>query len=347
MLRVPRTRFGALTAALATLLAATLLLAAPSSAAAVDVAAVDVAATEGAATDEFATDAFATVVLPPPTSSLTEVHDFGPNPTGLLMHLYVPTAVKPHPAVLVVLHYCTGSGPAMFTGTQFASLADRDGFIVIYPSAPRDGHCFDVSSPGALVHDGNSDPVGIVSMIRYVQQRLHADRSRVSVTGISSGAMMTNVLLGDYQDVFQAGAAMSGVPFGCFATTDGSMWNSTCADGNLIKTPQEWGDQVRAAFPTYHGPRPRMQVWHGTADTILFSPNFGEQVKQWTNVLRTRHSRTDQPQPNWTHTQYLDRSGRVAVDAYSVEGASHNLGFDVPEWAQLAVRFFGLTQRRI
>ena len=26
---------------------------------------------------------------------------------------------------------------------------------------------------------------------------------------------------------------------------------------------------VRAAYPGYHGPRPRMQLWHGTADTIL------------------------------------------------------------------------------
>jgi hypothetical protein len=88
-----------------------------------------------------------------------------------------------------------------------------------------------------------------------------------------------------------------------------------------------------------------MQLWHGTDDTILFYPNFGEAVKQWTDVLRTRRTRTDHPQPTWTHTEYLDRTGRVAVDAYSVEGGSHNLGFDVPDWAQLAVRFFGLAGR--
>jgi acetylxylan esterase len=286
-----------------------------------------------------------TAVLPPPTATLTEVTGFGPNPTNLQMHLYVPNRVRPRPAIVVALHYCTGSGPAMFSGTQFASLADRDGFIVIYPSATRDGHCFDVSSPGALTHNGDSDPVGIVAMVRYVQRQHRADRHRVFVTGISSGAMMTNVLLGDYPDVFRAGSAMSGVPFGCFATTDGSMWNSTCANGNLIKTAQEWGDQVRAAFPRYRGPRPRMQLWHGTADTILFYPNFGEAVKQWTNVLRTCRTVVDNPRPTWTHTTYFDRFGRPAVDAYSVDGGSHNLAFDVPEWAQLAVAFFGLATR--
>jgi poly(hydroxyalkanoate) depolymerase family esterase len=285
------------------------------------------------------------VDLPPPAATLTEVTGFGPNPTGLLMHLYVPPRVRPRPAVVVVLHYCTGSGPAMFTGTQFASLADRYGFLVIYPSAPREGHCFDVSSPGALVRRGNdSDPVGIVSMVRYVQRHRHADRDRVFVTGLSSGAMMTNVLLATHPDVFRAGSVMSGVPHHCFATTDGSMWNSTCAQGQLIRTAREWGDLVRGAFPGYHGPRPRVQIWHGTADEILLYPNFGEQLKQWTNVLRPRRVVTDQPQPAWTHTRHFDQRGRLAVDAYSVEGAPHSLGFSVPEYAQYAVAFFGLSR---
>jgi acetylxylan esterase len=284
-----------------------------------------------------------TATLPPPTSTLQEISNFGPNPTGLQMYLYVPERVSRHPAVVVAVHYCTGSGPAFFASTEFASLADRYGFIVVYPSAPRAGHCFDVSSPGALVHDGNSDPAGIVSMVRYAERHLHANRDRVFVTGLSSGAMMTNVLLGDYPDVFRAGSAMSGVPFGCFATTDGSLWNTACANGDIIKTPQQWGDLARAADPGYRGPRPRMQLWHGTADTILFYPNFGEETKQWTNVLHAHLAGTDHPQPTWTHTVYVNHAGQVEVDAYSVAGETHNLGFDYPDWAQLAVQFFGLT----
>jgi acetylxylan esterase len=281
--------------------------------------------------------------LPPPTQELTKVAEFGRNPTGLEMYLYVPARIRPHPGVVVALHYCTGSGPAMFSGTSYASLADRYGFVVVYPSAPRDGHCFDVSSPGALKHNGDSDPVGIVSMVRYVERHQHVDPNRVYATGISSGAMMTNVLLGDYPDVFKAGSAMSGVPFGCFATTDGSSWNSECANGNVIRTPDEWGDLVRAADPGYRGLRPKMQLWHGTADTILYYPNFGEEVKQWANVLHARPARTDHPRPTWTHTVYRDRFGRSAVDAYSVEGGTHNVAFDEAGVDQLAVEFFGLT----
>ena len=288
--------------------------------------------------------AAAPVALPPPASTLQEVTGFEPNPTSLRMFLYVPQHVRPHPAVVVAMHYCGGSGPAFFNGTEFASLADKYGFIVIYPSVTRTSPivCFDVSTPGTYLHDGNSDPVGIVSMVRYVQRHLHASRHQVFATGISSGAMMTNVLLGDYPDVFAAGSAMSGVPFGCFAAPATVLWNNDCANGLVSKTPQEWGDLVRAAFPGYRGPRPRMQLWHGTADTILFYPNFGEEVKQWTNVLHARVAFVDHPQPTWTHTVYVSREG-VAVDAYSVAGEDHNLGFHYPDWAQIAIQFFGLA----
>jgi poly(hydroxyalkanoate) depolymerase family esterase len=260
------------------------------------------------------------------------------------MYLYVPHHLRPHPAVVVALHYCGGTGPAFFNGTEFASLADIYGYIVVYPSVTRTSlDCFDVSTPGALTHNGNSDPAGIVSMVHYVEQHFHADRRQVFATGISSGAMMTNVLLGDYPNVFRAGSAMSGVAFGCFATTDGSLWNNDCANGDISKTPQQWGDIVRGADPGYRGPRPRMQLWHGTADTILFYPNFGEEVKEWTNVLHATPAFTDHPQPTWTHTVYVNRAHQGEVDAYSVAGETHNLGFDYPDWAQIALQFFGLT----
>ena len=281
--------------------------------------------------------------LPAPAAALTQITDFGRNPTGLQMYLYVPKRVAAHPAIVVALHYCTGSGPAMFAGTSYASLADRYGFVVIYPSATRASHCFDVSSPGALTHHGNSDPVGIVSMVGFAERVLGADRNRVYATGISSGAMMTNVLLADYPDVFRAGSAMSGVPDGCFATTDPSGWNAACAQGQIIKTSQQWGDIVRQAFPGYSGRRPAIQLWHGTADAILAYQNFRGEVKQWTNVLHTGAGTVDHPRPTWTHTVYTDGTGRVAVDAYSVAGATHNLAFDEPGVDQLAVQFFGLA----
>ncbi|MFE9313113.1 PHB depolymerase family esterase [Streptomyces sp. NPDC006706] len=275
-------------------------------------------------------------------ASLTEVTGFGANPSNLRMYVYRPDSAPARPAVLVAVHYCTGSGPAFYSGTEFASLADRYGFLVIYPSATRSGGCFDVSSPQALKRGGGSDPVGIMSMVTYAQQHYGADPARVFVTGASSGAMMTNVLLGDYPDVFKAGAAFMGVPFGCFATTDGSEWNSACANGTVIRTPQQWGDLARGAYPGYNGPRPRMQVWHGTEDTTLRYPNFGEEIKQWTDVLGVSQTPafTDHPQSTWTRTRYGGTGTQAPVEAVSIQGTGHTL--PTSGMAARAISFFGL-----
>lgn len=277
-----------------------------------------------------------------PTATLTEVTGFGANPSNLQMYLYVPANVTAHPAVVVAVHYCTGSGPAMYNGTEWARLADTHGFVVVYPSVTRASKCFDVASPQALKRGGGSDPVGIKSMIDWTVRTYSADTGRIFATGISSGAMMTNVLLGDYPDVFAAGAAFSGVPFGCFATTDGSEWNSACSGGTITRTPQEWGNLVRAAYPGYTGARPRMQVWHGTEDDVLRYPNFGEEIKQWTNVLGVSQTpaATDSPVSGWTRTRYGATGDRAPVEAISLQGVGHNLY----SWgmADRALTFFGL-----
>jgi acetylxylan esterase len=274
------------------------------------------------------------------TSTLQQVTNFGNNPSGLQMFEYVPATVTARPAVVVVLHFCTGSGPVMFNNTRYAALADQFGFIAVYPSAPRSGQCFDVSTPRSLTRGGPSDPVGIVSMVQFVEQHSNADPNRVFATGLSSGAMMTNVLLAEYPDVFKAGSAYAGVPYTCFATTDGSLWNSNCANGQITKTAQQWGDAVRNADPGFGGTRPRMQLWHGTADTTLNFVNFGEEIKQWTNVngLSQTPSTTDSPQAGWTHTIYRNGAGTVLVEATSEQGVTHN----IPLQEASTIHFFGL-----
>ncbi|MEV4535916.1 PHB depolymerase family esterase [Asanoa sp. NPDC049518] len=279
------------------------------------------------------------VASPAKAATLTEVTNFGANPGNLRMYVYVPDRVAARPGLLVAVHYCTGSGPALYSGTEFARLADQYGYVVVYPSVTASDGCFDVASTATLTHNGGSDSLSIVSMTRYAQQTYNADPSRTFVTGVSSGAMMTNVLLGAYPDVFRAGAAFAGVPFGCFAGS--SKWNSQCAQGQLTRTPQQWGDLVRNAYPGYTGSRPRVQLWHGTNDEILSYVNFGEAVKQWTNVhgLSQTPTSTDSPQSGWTRTRYANSAGQVQVEAISMANTSHNL----PVQASAAIAFFGLN----
>src|SRR4051794_2078579 len=261
-------------------------------------------------------------------ASLQQVTGFGTNPSNLEMYVYRPEGLPANPPLLVAVHYCTGSGPSFYSGTQFAALADQYKFVVIYPSSTNADKCFDVSSPAALTRNGGSDPVGIMSMVNYAKQNYGVNAARIYVTGVSSGAMMTNVLLADYPDVFKAGAAFAGVPYTCFATGSASnRWNSDCSGGRITKTAQAWGDLVRANNPGYSGPWPRVQLWHGTADETLNYVNFGEEIKQWTNVngLNQTPTRTDTPTTGDTRTQYANSAGTVLVEGHSLANVSHSL----------------------
>ncbi|NUQ96499.1 MAG: PHB depolymerase family esterase [Streptomyces sp.] len=278
-------------------------------------------------------------------ASLTQITNFGTNPTNLQMYLYVPNSVKPDPPILLALHGCQGSGPYLYSSTDFGSLADQYGFIVIYPSTSPGGSCWDVSSDQALTRGGGSDPVGLMSMITYTEQHYGGNPNAVYVTGESSGGMMTNVMLADYPDVFKAGAAFMGVPYHCFYTGTVRGWNGPCAGGQVSMTAQQWGDLVRNdADPGYTGPRPRVQLWHGTADTTLNYNNLGEETKQWTNVLGVSQtpSSTDTPATNWNRARYNNSSGNTQVETYSIVGAGHQLPIQGTPMAAYAIHFMGL-----
>lgn len=202
--------------------------------------------------------------------------------------------------------------------------------------------CWDVSSNGTRAHDGGGDSLGIASMVRWTLAKHGGDRDRVFVTGVSSGAMMTHVLVGAYPDLFAAGSAFAGVPFGCFAGEGYGAWSDACAQGKITHTGAGWAELVRDAHPGYDGDggRPKMQVFHGTADEVLDYVNFGEEVKQWTSVLGLGEApvsaAADTPVPGWTKSVYGSTGW---FEAYSAAGVSHNIQNQeavVMEWFDLA-----------
>lgn len=177
--------------------------------------------------------------------SLEQVTDFGPNPTGVEMYVYKPEKLAHRPPLIVGIHWCHGTADAFYEGTQFANLSDTHGFVVIYPNAsatldytPGNEGCWDVYTNATLKHNGGGDSLGIASMVRHAIKHYGVDTEKIFVTGVSSGAMMTNVMCGAYPELFKACSASSGVPFGCFAGPD--VWNTECANGENIKTPREW-----------------------------------------------------------------------------------------------------------
>ncbi|KAI2620846.1 Alpha/Beta hydrolase protein [Xylaria nigripes] len=276
------------------------------------------------------------------TASLEQItEDFGPNPTNAGFYIYVPDQLAANPPILVNPHWCHGDALVCYTGSQFATLASEYGFIVIYPNSPNTvDMCWDVSSTDTLTHEAGGDSLGIVSMVRWTLEKYNGDPKRVFVTGISSGAMMTSTLIGAYPDVFAAGSAFSGVPFGCFAGDGYDVWSNACATGKITHTPEEWAALVEAAYPGYSGWRPKMQIFHGTADETLNYTDFGEEVQQWNAVFGYSQTPTslalNTPVGNWTKYVYGPNDW---FEAYSAGGVTHN----IQNQEAVVVSWFDLT----
>lgn len=308
-------------------------------------------------------------------SLITIREPFGPNPTNVTFNLYLPPKPqRPLTPLMLFPHWCHGTAQDAFSAKPWRRVADELGFAMIFPSSPwqkADG-CWDVSSPGTLKHDsGSGDSQGLASMVRWaIAQKplkgrasgdgreiveMEIDPDRVFVAGVSSGAMMANVMAGAYPELFAAASGQAGVPFGCFAAPaelvgtgkEFDYWSDACAKGKVVKTGHEWSQMVGLAYPGYSGPRPKIQIMHGSVDEVLDVKNYYEQIKLWTTVLEGGEQASgsvmeptsvtaNTPQRGWTKNVYGTRG---LFEAFLAQGVSHN----IPDQVDEIVRFFDLN----
>ncbi|MFO7178966.1 MAG: PHB depolymerase family esterase, partial [Pseudomonadota bacterium] len=268
-------------------------------------------------------------------------------PDYVTMYIYVPDKLATKPPVLVACHSCGTPVSGYVNSIQgIRAAADQNGFIIILPEATG-RNCWDVGSSKSLTRDGGGDTQAIVQMVKYVLEEYDGDPERVYALGGSSGAMMTQALMAVYPDVFKAGSARAGVPAGCWAEgyDPSNQWSGNCANGMVTKSAEQWGNQVRAINPNYMGRRPRIQLFHGDQDQTIRYPNFGEAIKQWTNVLglSAMPSSTDMvttPNASYTRQFWENECGDTVLEAWSGKGGSHSMPYE----QDAILAFFGLDK---
>jgi acetylxylan esterase len=265
--------------------------------------------------------------------TFSQVQNFGSNPSGAKMFTYKPSNLAAKPAVIVAIHHCQGTAQSFYGSTPYARFADQYGFLVIYPESPYSGTCWDVSSKATMTRDGGANSNSIANMVKYAISSLNADASKIYVTGASSGAMMTNIMVSTYPDLFQAGIVYAGVPAGCFYTGTVNGWNSDCSGGRVIKSGSEWAKQVTDMYPGYTGRRPRMQIYHGSADATLNAKNYDETIKQWSAIFG--YGNPTQTLANTPKAPYTKRIYGANLQGILGAGIGHgvdNAGLDDLRW---------------
>jgi len=120
--------------------------------------------------------------------------------------LYTPDSYKGDKAaaLVVVLHGGHGDAKVALERTGFNEIADREGFLVLYPEGI--GKYW---NDGRSTVPGKADDVGfITTLIDHVAKQKNIDSRRVYVTGSSNGGLMTQRLACEAPDRFAAFAAV-------------------------------------------------------------------------------------------------------------------------------------------
>jgi poly(hydroxyalkanoate) depolymerase family esterase len=255
-------------------------------------------------------------------SRLSEVTGFGSNPGNLRMLTYVPAGAPEAPALVVVLHGCTQTAAGYDHGAGWSTLADRYGFVLLFPEQQRSNNpktCFNWFQPEDIARD-RGEALSIRQMVERMIRDHRIDKARVFVTGLSAGGAMTCVMLATYPEVFAGGAVIAGLPYGAAKDVPGAF--DAMFKGSS-RPARQWGDLVRAASP-HRGPWPKLSVWHGSADATVIPRNAAEIVKQWTDV----HGLPADPNRRETVDGYPRRvwrnaAGEDVIEEYTITGMAH------------------------
>jgi len=269
-------------------------------------------------------------------------------PSDVSMYVYVPSKVATKPPILTVIHYCGGTASTVFgQASGLVSAADQYGFIIVLPSS---GRCWDVESNKAWTRSGGGDSDAIKQMVTYAITKYNANPDRVYSTGDSSGAMMTELLLALYPEIFKAGSAMAGMPAGCRGTNEsGTGYSGACAGGMVTHTAQQWGDIARNMDPGYAGHRARVQLFHGSNDTTISPTMLPQAVLEWTNVLGlnanpdTSMTGVQLGSHQATRQQWKNACGYLVLDTFLSMGGDHGPS-DALFLPQYVIPFLGLDK---
>lgn len=162
---------------------------------------------------------------------------------------YVPPSAGPNPALVVYLHGSTQDAEMAARGVRWNELADREGFVVVYPSqVEKTWNWGQTTAYGRGVGDLES----VFRITRWAQEQFDTDPARTYVLGTSSGAITSTMLASTYAEAYTAvGSVM------------GSSYNES----------DPHGEQGYAAMGENAKLVPGFHV-HGTADH-LFPPPIG------------------------------------------------------------------------
>lgn len=262
------------------------------------------------------------------------VHDSAAGSVRFQVHLPPQHDGTTRLPVVMALHGCamTGYGwNSMKATTQFNSRADREGFIVVYPTQRMLRHtvnCWNSADPREQQRYAG-EPALLAGVARQVVETYNADPARVHVVGASSGAGTAVILAATYPDVFATATSVAGGEYG-LNQVDPDDPESTPPAYTARQAWAQMGDRAR------HVP---LLVIHGEDDEVVPPLVADRLVAHWTavhdfvddgllnNSLHLVEATETVPgvpgRHPYTKTTLTAADGSSMVESYMVEGLGH------------------------
>lgn len=225
--------------------------------------------------------------------------------------LHVPRNLdRTKPAALVISLHGAGGWPALQRDlSRWNELADREGFIVVYPAGR------DTAGPRIWRMTGEHDPQYIADLIDKLSVEHNIDRRRIYANGLSNGGGMSFALSCRMPDRF---AAIGMV-------------------GAALLLPPTWCKSTEAMpMIGIHGLRDTMAPYHGGPSWIApaFAPflPFGA---AWARRNRCAAGAQDvELRDGVTRREYKQCANDAAVVLYTLRDGGHTWpgGAELPEW---------------
>ncbi|ASL43031.1 Oxidized polyvinyl alcohol hydrolase [Burkholderia sp. AD24] len=237
--------------------------------------------------------------------------------------LYVPAVYNDTPLPLIVmLHGCTQNADDFAAGTRMNELAERHGFLVVYPNqSPAANHstCWNWFKPEDQQRD-QGEPSLIAGITREVMARYRVDPARVYVAGLSAGGAMADIMLTTSPDLYAAAGVHSGLAYGSAKGLPSAL---AAMKGGLSAQRNR----------SHAAPQRPLIVFHGDADQTVHPSNgialvapFDASVTDVTtsaaSAAQSDAARAPHAQRRYTVQHRLAANG-VEAEYWSIHGAGH------------------------
>jgi polyhydroxybutyrate depolymerase len=240
-------------------------------------------------------------------------------------NIHIPSNYdKSAPLPLVIaLHGKGGNGESMILLTRkgFNKLADKDGFIVVYPDGIElnwnDGRMDEESNDRA--HRENIDDVGFISaLIDSMIKEYNVDPGRIYATGISNGAIMSYRLACELSHKITAIAPVDGnIP---------NLLSSECLPSRPVSVLAI--NNLEDPLVPFEGGEIYGSLRHIKLGKVL---SVDESIEFWVNrnmcsitpVVTEEPDRDPRDGTRVTRKQYLNNVDGTEVILYAIDGGGH------------------------